>query len=320
MRDEALRAAGPPERFDNTMGATFEECPRKFYWWRRGFTHASRPSYFAFGSAWGVLQGEWYSLGGGSICPADPKYMEIVKKVWEKGKAYFLEQVQGDAAPPNDLATLETLFIRYVETYPLDNFKVVGAERGWLWPLEGTPYFLGGSIDQYIEWPPYGTLVKEDKTVGTHLTDSYIRQWEFSNQVTGYIWYISKLLGEECFGCLMNLASKKILRGTGKTPQFARTLIKKSPEQLKEFEVDWIHRIHRIEDSWARWHWPKTTNPISCTGGIGKSPCLYQPLCLSSQPFYKLNPLQFPGIIEDDTPWEPWKWEEPTKVEDKVPF
>lgn len=315
MRDDELRALGPPTKFDNTLGTTFMDCPRKFYWWKRGFNYTARPSYFAFGSAWGIAQGIWHSSQGPHLDPSDPAFGEAVMAAFGAAKTYFLD-AGVSAAPPNDLATLEQLFIRYVDTYQHEPFSIVegGAEKGWLWPLPSTPYFLGGSIDQYIQWEPFGTLVKEDKTTGIYLNDAYIRQWAFANQVTGYIWYVTNLRGGDCFGCLMNMASKRIPKTTsGKTPQFARQLEKRSEAQLKEFEIDWIYRIHLIEDSYDKWYWPKTMNAINCVGGIGKSPCLYQPLCLSELPFTELDPLQFSGIIEDDTPWEPWDWKDPLK-------
>jgi len=317
MRDDELRAAGPPKNFDNTLGATYCECPRKWYWWKRGFNYQSRPSYFSWGSAWGIMQGFWYSSKGPYSAAGSSDFLEAQAVAQNLGKAYWLDSGSVEKPPNDTLDNLLSLFEAYTETYENEPFELVpgGAEKGWLWPLEGTPYFLGGAIDQYIKWESFGTLVKEDKTLGGYLTDNYIRQWAFANQVTGYIWYVNKVLGEECFGCLMNMASKtpRGPKSTAKTPRFARVLEKRTEEQLKEFEIDWLHRIHRIEDSYSNWYWPKSMNPINCTGGVGKSPCLYQPLCLSPMHFTELDPLQFPGIVEDNTPWEPWYWKDPLK-------
>lgn len=317
MTNDELRAAGPPTKFDNTLGSTFEECTRKFYWWNRGYTYPTRPSYFSWGSAWGIMQGIWHSSPGPHSSPSSKEFVENLIYAKAEGKRFWQESGSVEKPPNDTLDNLLALFDAYVETYQNEPFEIVpgGAEKGWLWPLSGTPYMLGGSIDQYIQWEPFGTLVKEDKTVGGYLTDGYIRQWAFANQVTGYIWYLTQLHGEECFGCLVNMASKtpRGPKSTAKTPRFARSLEKRTEADFAEFEAAWLYRIHRIEDMWERWLWPKTTNQLCCTGGIGKSPCLYQPLCLSQIPFVELDPLQFPGIVLDPKPWAPWEWKDPSK-------
>ena len=320
MHDHELKEEGPPVKLDNTMALSFEECPRKFYWWRRGFTYAQKPNYFAFGSIWGEMQGLWHGSEGPHVGFDTPEFELSIALCLQLGRKLWTESGAIDDRS-NSLSNLEALFLRYVETYQDEPFHLVkgGAEKGWLWPLVDTPYYLGGAIDAYIEWPGYGRLIKEDKTTGIYLNDSYIRQWEFANQVTGYIWYLTQLFGEECWGCLMDMASKRITK-TGKTPLFARILIQKSETQLEEFEKDWLYRIHRIEDCWNTWHFPKTMNPINCTGGIGKSPCLYQPLCLSDMPFTDLTPTQFPGIVESDERWAPWEREMREEVKEDLPF
>ena len=313
MQNHELREQDPPLKYDNTLGSSYESCPRRFYFQRRGFTYRGKPSYFAFGSAWGIFQGIWHSSEGPHSDPGS--------KEWELSFALALSEAleYWDLSGAEDIrndsrGNLQALILRYVENYSHEPWKMVkeGAERGWLWPLEGSPYFLGGSIDGQLYWEGLGSLFKEDKTTGVYLNDQYIRQWNFANQVTGYIWYGRKLYGEEFFGVLMDMASKQITKA-GKTPLFGRVLETRSEDKLREFEADWLHRIHRIEDSWNRWHWPKAMNPIECTGGLGRSQCLFQRVCLSDMHFSEVNPLQFDNIVLDETPWEPWNWTDPRK-------
>lgn len=295
MTDAELRAQSPPDTLDNTLRCTFDSCRRKFYWFLRGCDYRFTPAYFVFGRVWQIILDTWY----------DPKIGGDVEVAIAAGQAEWdKEMVEGKGLDtwPN----LEKLFRLYAETFPVEPWTVVKMESGWEWPILGTNFFLAGSLDGYIEFRPYGMLALEDKTSGVYLSDTFINQWKFSQQVTQYIWYLTQLLGEEVFGCLMNLACKRI--HGGQTPQFARNLETRSEYELEKFVEDCLQSFSDIALEWERWTWTKTCNHIECAGGIGKSPCLYQGLCLSELPIGEIDPFQgFEGIIHRDGPWEPWK-------------
>uniref|UniRef100_A0A6M3LLR5 PD-(D/E)XK nuclease superfamily protein n=1 Tax=viral metagenome TaxID=1070528 RepID=A0A6M3LLR5_9ZZZZ len=292
--DQKLREKGPPITYDNTIMAQANECKRKLYWFLRGYDYQDTPAYFAFGRVWEVVLDTW---SGGKVTYEEA--IEAGRKEWESsgvqaGKNY------------DTFENLEALFKLYTETYPSEPFKIIGAEKGWEWPIPGTNWFLGGSLDTFIEWPGYGIMVKENKTLGIYLTDNYISQWTYSDQVAGYIWYLTQLKGAEVYGCLMDLAYKKILKGTGTTPQFYRSLETRSEQQLNEFIERSCEVIEDIHHAWDRWTWPKTKNPINCVGGIGKSSCLFRGVCLSEAHFTKIDPLMYQGIVAREGEWEPW--------------
>lgn len=302
MTHREMLEKGLPDTFDNSM-RKWRSCPRKSYWTRRGFTYAGKPAYFAFGSAWGATQAAWYSQASSDKPTAERALnaLQIGLKNWDASAA--------EGARNDTRENLVRLWGLYTDMYPEEPWEMVASEMGWQYPLRDSGYMLGGAIDGYISWPPFGMLVLETKTSGVWLGDQYLRQWSFSQQVTGYIWYLTQLLGEEqVFGCLMNLACKQISKA-GKTPQFNRKLEKRSTEELEEFERSWISDIEVLEKYYSEEFFPKTDNPINCAGGIGKSACLFQPLCLSSIPLEELDPLQFESIVLQKEEWEPWKRE-----------
>jgi len=314
MTDDELHSLPFPDTWDNTMRTLALTCPRKFYLFLRGFDYASRPSYFAWGSAWHEILRTWYTFT--SRPPAnDPDFWILAGKAVKAGEAYW-----DDAGAPDDgdnnRAALGRIFEAYLEQYPEEPFTLIprGDESGWTWPLglqlEGREMYLGGSIDLYIDWPPYGTLPLENKTSGTYLGENYVLQWEFAPQITGYIWYVSQLLDQPCWGCLVNMVTKKIpgKRSNWSTPRFARTLPQKRPEALIEFEEDFRADLRRIYAlNWAPWRWPRTVDQSNCTGGVGKAPCLFKSFCLTNVPYKETDPLTFQGIALRDGPWEPWK-------------
>ena len=311
--ERALRQVGPPKKYDNTMRVGYHQCQRKLYWWKiREVDYLIRPSYFAWGSAWHTIKAHWYSHPSSKAEPYSPEWKTAALESLVVGLDYW----DNSGAIDNNLDTRENLirlWKAYVRTYPTETWSLVkgGAEVGWLWPLPGpggmaTNYYLGGSMDGYIEFPGLGTLPLEEKTTSIWLSDFWIMQWRFSSQITGYFWYGVQLLGD-CAGVLINMATKKVVTGSGTTSQFASQIETRSEDDLREFENDWRRDIENIQRSWERWHWPKTTDTINCTGGIGKSACPYKGLCLSGLPPHLLDPLAFPNLTYREEKWEPWK-------------
>lgn len=303
--DKAMREAGPPTTYDWTLLSQFVGCARKFYWFYRGLDYVSIPAYFTFGKAWQATLDAWYTnqtVDGMSPTEIFTKGEEAL----ESGRRVWLEDnpVQN---PPNDWATHQELFKYYIGNFPVEPFKVIGAEKGWIWPLAGTPYSLGGSLDDYILWEPFGFCVMENKTTGTYLTDQYIEGWSFSNQVTGYIWFLTQFKGEEIFGCLMNMATKRIPKK--KTPEhlFGRNLEKRDEFDFEKYEEKVRIIIADIEREWDRWVWPTSANQIECVGGIGKSPCLFKALCKTKLDIQDIQPLGYRGLKWREEEWKPWE-------------
>lgn len=312
MDNYELEQEGFPLTWDNTMRVMGKVCPRKLYWFLRRYDYANRPAYFTWGSAWHEILRTWYSFVDKPE-PDSPEWWVLASESIKAGEAIWDAEAHPDQGN-NKRASLENIFTRYLDTYPVEPWKLVegGAEAGWQWPLPDSPWLLGGAIDLYIDWPGYGTLPLEIKTSGSYLGDSFITQWAFSPQITGYIWYVSQLRGEEIFGCLVNMATKQIPGPNAKwtTPPFSRSLETRSNFQLSEFISDYRRDIEEIEDlRWKRWHWPKTTDTINCSGGTGKAACLFKSLCLTDGDYLDHDPLTFQGIVLREEKWEPWKRE-----------
>ena len=309
---EELYARGFPKTWDNTMRVQAQECPRKWYWFMRRYDYLTIPGYFVWGQAWGEMQTYWYQQPYEIISdPLCDQYYLQQEKACRAGEAHW-DSISPIEKGLNKRATLRPIFENYLLENPSEPWKYVplGAEAGWQYPLPGTPYYLGGAFDGYVEWPNHGFLVKEDKTSGDYISDSYKLGWEFSPQVTGYIWYLTQIHGNDVKGCLMNLVTKHMPgpRSQWSTPRTARTIVTKTKWQLDEFIQDAAFQITRFEDEfWNNEYFPKTTQHMNCTGGAGKAPCLFRMICRSDADFRKTDPSVFEGIVELDDVWEPWK-------------
>lgn len=290
-----------PKTWDNSMRSMGRECPRKLFFFLEGFEPKTSKAYFVWGSAWHLMMDKWYS----STATNKEKVLEAIAE----GVAYFDDNITEESTD-NTRDGLIAAFRYYIERYETDPFKLIegASEQGFQWPLVGSPYFYAGSMDGYIEWPSYGFLVLEHKTTSEYLGDSFIGQWEFSPQVTGYHWYLSKL-HEDTYGVLVNMITKKTPGPKSKwtTPRVARTLIRKTKFDLKEFEEDVIRDINYFKTCFDTLTWPKTTNPRNCVGGLGFGACPFKSICLTQCDYHNIDISLYDNLTIRAEEWRPWR-------------
>lgn len=318
LTDKEMRESPFPLDWDNTMLSLPSPgggCSRKFYWFWRGADYRFTPSYFTYGKAYQEALSTWYSVKGK---PSD-RYvaaLNMAQKTWA-------DDGGGEGQGVNSLDKLLWLITFYIADYPKETWEVITyqdqVELGFVYPLLNTPYRLAGAIDGYLNWNPHGILNLENKTVGTYLNEKINQWWRFSTQITQYQWGLWKIAGKLPFGSLMNVGSKmavtdkaiKEFQTTGHPPTntFSRTLEKRTPYELEEFEKDCLRIIEDMEREWERWEWPKTRSYLECTGGYGRTACPYRRLCSLPIPFADLDEDTILGteLKWREEPWRPWE-------------
>ena len=300
-----------PTIWDNTMRMSLRSCPRKFFFFLQGYDYASRPPFFVWGEAWHEILRKWYAIEH-SWDNQDPDYWTTAQVAINAGLAIW-DEAQVEERNMDKRANLEVIFMSYLAHYPAEQWKLIelGAETGWIWPVKGTPYELGGALDARIEWEDYGTLPREDKSTASYLSDSFVSQWYYSPQVLSYIWYESQLTGGD--SCLVNMATKNVPgpRSNWNTPRFHRIIVQADQYILEEHIEGFLHDIEYGKQLWDRNYFPKTPDPTNCVGGIGKSPCLFKDYCRAKagrDGWMKMDLSQFSSkIIRRKEAWEPWK-------------
>lgn len=310
MDDTVMREAGPIDTGDNTIISNYVKCHRKLYWFLRRYVRERTPSYFTFGRGFGQGINKYHEMQGKNFS-WDERRLAAAKEaaqIWHKEDPFIRP---GDKS--NTLENMLLLLKLYCETYQDDeDWIVIASETGFRLPIPGSPFYYAGSLDCYIQWPNLGLLLREDKTVGDYITDNYLAQWTHASQVTGYIWALGSVIGEEPYGCLMNIASKR----NRKVPsdRFARQLETRTEWKISRFMEETVKIMEQIANEWEDWCWAKTgeRDPISCAGGMGRGPCEYRSLCLLD-----MDPWNFPpsysfsvaGLEETIRPWAPWERE-----------
>jgi len=304
-----------PDKIDNTMRAMFRTCPRKYMFFRAGVRTKIRPMYFTWGEVWHEFLREWYTLED-ELAPQNrgictEQYYAAIEVALERTKILWHKHdiIQDDK---NNLVTLEETARRYCAEYPSEPWHVIkgAVEGGFVWPLKKYPgfiqdYYYGGALDLYIDWPQYGQLVLENKSVGEWITQGVIERWDYSNQVWGYSWFLHQLTGE-AFGVLVNIASKLTAKA-GKTPKFSRVVVTKTPYALEEFEQGLVSDILYLQHLYETKVFPRSSDAMECTGGMGRASCQYKRICRTSIPLERIDISQFPDYIITDEPWAPWE-------------
>ena len=307
MNDKELREGGPPKRFDNTILSNFCDCDRKLYWFLRGLDYKETPSYFTFGRCYGTACNVWHSSQGLGILPKKRLADALVaaQKIWDE-----------ECPAEHDVNNWQTFFevfkeyvVNYGEKEPWEMVYGKG-EKGFALPLPGAPEGVEycGAIDAPILWKPYGMLIREDKTTGDWVNQKFLDQWDFATQVTGYVWAFESVIGE-CFGGYMNIAGKK----KRKIPEdrFARYLTKRTEDEIQRFLEETVRLVEGIWREWdsGAWNWDKKgkRNQMTCTGGMGRSRCLYASLCSLDLEPWELEEYNFLDEFTWRGKWAPWE-------------
>jgi len=303
MLDHELREQGPPEEFDNTILSNYCECPRQLYWFLRGIDYVNTPPYFITGRALGAGLNAFYETEG----PLQLRTIKMIQAAEELWNEESPEPGQND-----NIDNLRRMLKDYANAYPRENWTQESGhgELGFAFPIAGTEIYYAGSVDAYIKWPGYGVLIREDKSTGGYLGINYQSHWGRASQVTGYLWAVGQMIGEAPFGALINMLSKR--KSKNPEDQFARNIITKSDWQLAEFMAQTVRIADRIRSEWDNWTWNKEGERvyIKCVGGAGRSPCLYNSLCLQEQDPWELDDAGYDYTEEyalREGKWAPWE-------------
>jgi len=152
-----------------------------------------------------------------------------------------------DEQAKKSLSSFEKWLREYAETFPRehDDFEVLATEE------YVEQMFLNGR-DSVVSPYQYGLnycgirdlLIRDDtgiapmdhKTTGSYLNDGYIKQFEVSAQMKGYVG-MERVAGHECFHAVINALCTYDVN-LKKTPRFLRFSVLFRPEQIDEWARD----------------------------------------------------------------------------------
>lgn len=315
MDDRELFAKGPPEAVDNTILSNWTTCRRRLYWFLRGLDYKSIPAYFVYGRCFGTAVNIWHGRNGEDPLERIAEAVNAAQEIWQ---AEAPLEVNGNDTWEGFKEMFKQYCGHYGKTEPWSMAYRTG-EKGFSLPLPSFPsVFYAGAMDAPILWKPYGMMVREDKTTGSWVNQGFMDQWDYSTQVTGYIWAGRSIVEGMSNRCYMNVAGKTPRyegQGKAKRPapelRFSRYLTERTEDQLERFVAETGRLAREIWQEWEKgsWNWDKTgmRNQINCTGGMGRSRCLYSSLCKLDLEPWEMEEHNFLDEFTWRGKWAPWE-------------
>jgi hypothetical protein len=277
------------------------ECERKFYFcYLRNVGLEGEPDYYVSGRAWDAAIGAFETKGNLRL-----RYEAAVKainKVYDETTCEYFKPIR---ERDNVLALLE----RYVEEFPTPDYTVMAHNLPL--KIEIAPrLFLGGELDKYMQWEPYGLVIGETKTSnqvpGSKYWDSYMAQFrlgQYAHQIDHYNMVVERAIGRKPWGtCVFTACLDIPKRATTVRQLFSRIWIEHNEARSR----DWLDTI-QLQNEKAKWCWENWTWPPSgqrCTGAYGTAPCEYRFICQLGMELHELNEL--PAIYVPKGKWAPW--------------
>ena len=127
-----------------------------------------------------------------------------------------------------------------------------------------------GKID--LIYKREGRIYIMDHKTTSMMGPSYFREFDLSSQVCGYLWAVSKLLGNVAVaGFIVNALAIRKQTKTGKRFEFERYPVPADDSLIAEFVEDVLHDVSDLIEFASRGYFPKHTK--WCVGKYG--PCQY---------------------------------------------
>jgi len=295
------------DTIDPTMGTTIDECPRKFYLsFILNLTTKYEKDYFVSGRAWDAARGEIEKTDRGELLPFGKRWdnaMKVLDEIYENANTQFIN-------PKREKSNIVSLLQLYLKDFPNPPYKVLASNVGFKFPYKD--FYLGGELDRYMEWPPYGIVVGEDKTtvivIGSRNYDNYRAGFtlgQYANQITHYNWAVRQIT-ENVFGTCVLIASLDIpKRATTIRQQFDQIWIQHSEQKIRDYLDLCESRMSKIRWCEKEGKWPKSGR--QCSGSWGFQACEFKELCLMDLPLDQINEETIPwNLYKQARRWRPW--------------
>ena len=219
----------------------FQTCKRKYYYRKvLGLTPLTVAPALAFGKALHEGFETFYFFLGRK--EEREQALEKALRVFREG---YEDRIEDDK---RTIANGEKLLKSYEEVYRNEGFVTLTQEVAYVVPLEYTldgvkkSVLLCGVLDALVRWN--GPLYVLERKTTAQLNINFFKPFEQSSQLDHYIVASEKVIGEKCYGAILDAAEvwKEVKRETAKTKKmedhFARDIINRSTLELEEFAKD----------------------------------------------------------------------------------
>jgi hypothetical protein len=269
IRKYGLEPRLPPV-FDHQVTGTYGECERMAY-----YQHilGRRP------------QGESYTLLGGTTFHAASEEwhrsgdIEAVMAVIDSMIPDMVEDKYG-----RDRGRMYQLFLEWMKFQQLNPLKVLRTEQAVQVSCDGSgncPYhpegcglIYGGRMDRVVEWQ--GMIGPLDYKTTVMDEQDPVSEYRPNHQMAGYVWAASHLMGDHCWGIIVErvICNKSKIKIARYPVAFTRDLIREWIQNEKQLQARLVYQYtdHAFDETrWAQ-NYARCMKPY---------PCAFRDVCLS---------------------------------------
>ena len=184
----------------------------------------------------------------------------------------------------HSVANFQRLFRGYKEKFPVSLYKPLEVERPFRIRLgeakPGLAIYWTGVLDRIVEFQG-GTYFLELKTSSHRIDETWLRQFQVSGQLRGYIWAGQQLLGKAFDGAIIHGVEKAPIPKTGRARSVGEligaSMVEVAPELLEEWRHNTLDKIASIHAAAAAGRYTK--NLGDACNAYNFSGCPYRNLC-----------------------------------------
>ena len=251
---------GDLEIYSVSMLGKFLSCNRAYAWrYSHLLTHERKSKALSFGSTIHDGIATWYKT---------KDLAKVVQSMETIGTELGLvPDLETD--PKHSIERARGIMLKYIDRYAANDLNVTMVEVPFLLEVDADPepFLFAGTIDGLAEQD--GNLfVLENKTT-TRMGTDYIKSYNPNNQISAYLWALSKYMDKPIHGAVLN-----IIHILTKETNFIRHTTRRQAWELEEFEVELKEMVRQIRTANERGVYVKNTNQCNVYGS-----CAYQTLC-----------------------------------------
>ena len=276
------------ENWDNTKLSAWQNCEQQ-----GAYAHplnkpgiiAKEPSpALAFGLGFHARVEEWCNQAI-RLVPEDEaaQYSAFLKARDQELPPEVIEHIDM-TQDKHSIANFQRLFRGYKEKFPVSLYKPLEVEKPFKLYLGEAKPGLGvnwtGILDRIVEFQG-GTYFLELKTSSRRIDEMWLRQFQVSGQLRGYMWAGQQLLGKAFDGAIIHGVEKAPIPKTGRARSVGEligaSMVEVAPELLEEWRHNTLDKIAFVHAMAAVGRYTK--NLGDACNAYNFSGCPYRDLC-----------------------------------------
>ena len=276
------------EDYDNTKLSAWQNCEQQGDY-AHGYEGTGiipkEPSVaLAFGLGFHAMADAWCNQWLRGENDIEKQHAAFIQE-WERELPVELRESLELKLDKHSVTNAKRLFQAYCDKFPPTLYKPVEVERPFRFLLgelpSGDEIYWTGILDRIVEFQGE-TYFLELKTSSRRIDENWLRQFQVSSQLRGYIWAGQQIIGKEFAGAIIHGVEKGAIPKTDRgkrsiSEMLGASIVEVSPQLIEKWRVNTLHKIEAIQAAEAAGSYIQ--NLGDACNAYNFSGCPYRQLC-----------------------------------------